>query len=196
MTGLFPGGAPLKANFRRYAARLLGRLALLWAGTWRVNGDSFPVQGPCINAFWHENIFIVTTLHRHLPIVAVVSRSSDGDMLAEILADYGYGLIRGSTSQGAFSVIREGLRSLRQGRMLAIALDGPRGPAHVPQPGAEALARKEGLPLVLTTVETGGIRLRTWDRFRIPLPFARVQLRYRCWSPDDGPLNTWLVDNP
>jgi lysophospholipid acyltransferase (LPLAT)-like uncharacterized protein len=196
LTGPFPGGAALRANFRRHAARLLGRLALLWAGTWRVNRDSFPVQGACITAFWHENIFVVTTLHRQLPIVAAVSRSEDGDLLAEILQDFGYGLIRGSTSRGALSVVREGLRALEAGKMVAIALDGPRGPAHVAQPGAEALARRTGLPLVMTTVHTGGIRLRSWDQFRIPLPFARVQLRYRCWSPVDGDLNTWLVDNP
>ncbi len=128
--------------------------------------------------------------------MAVVSRSDDGEFLAEILGDYGYGLVRGSSSNGALSVVREGLRALDRGKMVAIALDGPRGPPHVAHPGAEALARRRGIPLVLTTVRAQGIRLNTWDHFLLPLPFARIHLSYRCWSPDDGPLNEWLHDNP
>ena len=126
----------------------------------------------------------------------MVSRSGDGDLLAEILGDYGYALIRGSSSRGALSAVRAGLRALNHGKMVAIALDGPRGPAHVAQPGAEALARRHGVPLVLTTVRARGIRLNTWDHFLIPLPFSRVHLSYRCWSPADGDLNEWLHDNP
>ncbi|MFZ5481245.1 MAG: hypothetical protein ACOZNI_31085, partial [Myxococcota bacterium] len=52
------------------------------------------------------------------------------------------------------------------------------------RPGAEALARRSGVPVVCGVVLARGFRLRTWDRFLIPFPFARVRVRYAVADSD------------
>lgn len=77
--------------------------------------------------------------------------------------------------------------ALRRGRTVALALDGPRGPAGVEKPGAAALAGAERVVVVFGEANAPGLRFSSWDRTLLPWPFARVCLRYRLVSVPDGP---------
>jgi lysophospholipid acyltransferase (LPLAT)-like uncharacterized protein len=58
-----------------------------------------------------------------------------------------------------------------------MALDGPKGPALSAKPGAKWLAEKAGVPLVNVSVKYGkALRLKSWDKTFIPLPFSRIKL--------------------
>jgi len=55
-----------------------------------------------------------------------------------------------------------------------VTIDGPRGPAGEVAPGIAALSKLSGswiIPLAAAGSRT--LRLKTWDRTRIPLPLSR-----------------------
>jgi lysophospholipid acyltransferase (LPLAT)-like uncharacterized protein len=70
-------------------------------------------------------------------------------------------------------------RALRSGHEVVVVPDGPRGPREVLKPGVIALARLSGAPIVPVAVGASREwRLRSWDEFRIPRPFARCVVRF------------------
>jgi lysophospholipid acyltransferase (LPLAT)-like uncharacterized protein len=83
----------------------------------------------------------------------------------------------------------EATRWLRKGYSVAITPDGPRGPSHQIQDGIIYLAQVSGRPIVpISNFTRWKIRLRSWDRFQIPLPFARCELYDNdpIWVPRDA----------
>ena len=57
-------------------------------------------------------------------------------------------MVRGSTGRGGVAGLKEMIRHLRDGRDVAFATDGPRGPRHQVQLGAIESARLGRAPLV------------------------------------------------
>jgi lysophospholipid acyltransferase (LPLAT)-like uncharacterized protein len=160
----------------------------LWAATWRVRRrgpELVPGEPPCVCAFWHGELLPLIALHGDHGLVGMVSQSRDGELLARALCRLGFGLIRGSSSRGGLSALRASLRALEgEQRPVAIAVDGPRGPRHQVAPGALGLTLGRGRPLVYARALCWPrLQLRSWDRFELPLPFARVELRYGRWTP-------------
>ena len=176
---------PVTAVRRAFWWHLLGRIVRLWAGSWRVQRRTAPMldrlldEGPVVLGFWHEHLAILAPLHADRGFVGMVSRSRDGERLTQILSRLGFRTVRGSTSMGARGAARAGLRALRQGQSVAIALDGPRGPRHQVASGAPTLARWAECPLLLVGCHAWpAIRLHSWDRQCLPLPFARITVTY------------------
>ena len=178
----------------RRTATLAATLLRLLAATWRVQRDPWPGQGPAVVAFWHGDLIPMVALHRDRAstggsaLVGLASRSSDGDLIAHALTALGYEVIRGSSSRGGVAALRSALGALARGGSPALAVDGPRGPAGVVQPGAEALAVRQSVPVIWGRVEARGWRARSWDRTLVPWPFARVRIRYGVWRAGDPPL--------
>lgn len=181
---------------RDFTSALLGWMSALLvralAFTWRVEREPWPVEGPSVVAFWHAELVPMVALHRAprrtggAGLVGLASQSSDGEVVASALKSLGYGVIRGSSSRGGASALRAAIRALSMGQSPAFAVDGPRGPAGVAQPGAEALANRAGVPIVWGRVEARGWRARSWDRTLVPWPFAKVRVRYGVWRAGDG----------
>ena len=68
-------------------------------------------------------------------------------------------------------------RFMEKGRPAGFAVDGPRGPAGLVQPGAVWLAKLTGNPVVPFHMEASKAwNLKSWDRTQIPRPFATVSL--------------------
>jgi lysophospholipid acyltransferase (LPLAT)-like uncharacterized protein len=71
------------------------------------------------------------------------------------------------------------LRKAGEGYDLAFTPDGPRGPAGEVQPGVILAAAATGWPIQPVAVAaTRSKRLRSWDRFLIPLPLSCVHFVY------------------
>jgi len=163
---------------------LIAAAVRLLAATWRVARegraelDAALAAGPVVFAFRHGDQLAVLGTHRGLPVTALASRSRDGELAAQVIERLGFEAIRGSSSRGGLAALAAGRRVLRDGRSLALTVDGPRGPAGEPKPGAAALSRMGRAPLCWVRIEVSrGLRLKSWDRFLIPLPFARVTVR-------------------
>jgi lysophospholipid acyltransferase (LPLAT)-like uncharacterized protein len=71
-------------------------------------------------------------------------------------------------------------KRLNEGFSVGMAVDGPRGPAFDAKSGIVVLARRSGSPIVPITAAFGrSLELKkSWDRFRIPIPFAKATVAY------------------
>ena len=150
--------------------------------TWQVEGDQYfdeirrSGRQPIL-ALWHGRILPGLFYLRHRGIVVITSRNFDGEWIARILARYGYGTARGSTSKGGARALVQLRRDLSDGRAAAFTVDGPRGPARVAQAGAVWLAKATGNPVLPFHLEASRHwTLRSWDRTQIPKPFATVAI--------------------
>src|SRR5258707_3590842 len=122
--------------------------------------------------------------HRNRGIAVLVSEHGDGEIIARILRDFGFRLIRGSTSRGAARALIAVDRELREGFDVGITPDGPRGPRHSVAPGALLAAHRAGAKLMPLAAHASAFwQLGTWDRFIIPKPFARIAVAYGDATP-------------
>ena len=150
--------------------------------TWRIEGlhhlEAIHNSGrQPVMAFWHGRILSATYYFRRRGIVVITSENFDGEWIAGIIERFGYGTARGSTSHGARKAMLQLVREMREGKPAGFTLDGPRGPAHVAQPGAVWLAKATGNPVLPFHLEASRYwSLRSWDRTQIPKPFSRVAL--------------------
>ena len=135
--------------------------------------------GPFLFLVWHGRILLPIHRHRDERVIGMVSLSKDGDLTARILAGLGYDTVRGSSSRGGKQAFHTMLDGLAKGRPGAVIPDGPRGPARELKPGSLYLAQQAGVKLLpLGASARPALRLKSWDRFLIPRPFARAALVY------------------
>ncbi|MBE9604018.1 lysophospholipid acyltransferase family protein [Acetobacteraceae bacterium H6797] len=139
---------------------------------------------PMIVTFWHEGLALIAgsqwLLRRRFEVVrtigghVLVSRHRDGRLIGEIVRRFGYDIVHASSSDGGSTGLRVLARLLKKGESIAITPDGPRGPRRVAAPGVGQLAAMTGAPAVAIGAATSRMKiLPSWDRMRIPLPFAR-----------------------
>jgi lysophospholipid acyltransferase (LPLAT)-like uncharacterized protein len=99
--------------------------------------------------------------------------------MAEFARRFGLAIVRGSSSRGGLEALRELARALRAGEDVAMVPDGPRGPACRLQGGIVVLAATTGAPIVPVGVAAWPARrLASWDRFMVPVPFARCAVAF------------------
>lgn len=174
-------------SWRSRAMLLLGRGFLqMLARTWRirvVNGgyllDLRRAERPFIFALWHGHLLPLLWHHRRQGVIILISEHHDGELVARAAESLGYGLIRGSSTRGADRALISLVRELNAGHEVAITPDGPRGPAETFAPGALVAAqRSDSFILPVAASADRAWRLRSWDRFVIPKPFARVTIAY------------------
>jgi len=157
--------------------RLLSFLLRLLASTWRVSIHGTKPSTPCVVAFWHDEMLPVWHAFRGTGAAGLTSSSSDGDLLAQLLKDWNYSVIRGSSSQGGKEALNAMVESAAA-HVVLVTPDGPRGPRHECKPGAILAAQRARVPLVLCRVRMSRATVlqRSWDRFRIPHPFSRIMI--------------------
>ena len=124
---------------------------------------------------WHGELLPILWAYRGEGIRALISTHADGEIIARIVEGLGFRTVRGSSSRGGARALLEIVRELQSGGEVAVTTDGPRGPRRVMQPGAVMAAMRAGVPIVAfgATVDRAW-RFRSWDRFVLPKPFARV----------------------
>lgn len=133
----------------------------------------------CIFALWHARLLPLTLTHRGRHVAVLVSRHRDGELITRVVERMGYVTARGSSTRGGEEGLREMIEWAEKGHLLTITPDGPRGPAEIVKPGLVYLASRTGLPVIpVTAAAWPEWRLRSWDGFRIPRPFARVNVSY------------------
>ena len=133
--------------------------------------------GQIIFAGLHESMMLLPYHFRDRPGgLVMVSRSRDGDVIADTIERFGLCAVRGSSGRDGDEALRAMIDGLRARPVSAgIIVDGPRGPALVAKSGAVVLARETGLPIVPGTWWARPVlRVGSWDRTLVPLPFSRV----------------------
>jgi lysophospholipid acyltransferase (LPLAT)-like uncharacterized protein len=134
---------------------------------------------PVVYVLWHGRLLPCTWLHREQGVATIISRSADGEIIARIVEQWGYVTVRGSSSRGGGSALRQLVRHVRAGRCLGITPDGPRGPRQRMKPGALLAAQLTGAPLIPMAAGTQRAWwFEGWDRFLVPKPFANIRVAY------------------
>jgi len=132
-----------------------------------------------ILAFWHRHLLLMPWAYRGNGISVLVSRSTDGELVARAVGHLGIATARGSTSRAGAIGLHALLRQARGGMDIAFTPDGPRGPALEVQPGVLMAAKATGWPIVPVALGASrSWRLRSWDRMLVPKPAARLQVCY------------------
>src|SRR5436309_4405291 len=90
---------------------------------------------PYILSFWHGRLLLMRYAYPGERITVLISRHTDGEIIARTLSRFRIHSTRGSTTSGGMAGLREIVRRLRAGWDGAFTPDGPRGPRHVVQPG-------------------------------------------------------------
>jgi lysophospholipid acyltransferase (LPLAT)-like uncharacterized protein len=175
---------------QRLTASLIYFLIRSVAATTRWTWHLIPrpsVDSPAIFCTWHNRLAFSVLLYREFArhhnfspkLAAIVSASKDGGVVARILEHFGVQPVRGSSSRRGAQALLELTSWLERGYDVAITPDGPRGPCYEVQHGAISLAQVTGLPVIPAIYNLKWkIRLKSWDRFQIPLPFARITARF------------------
>jgi len=177
-------------RLQRLLARLVFLLIRAVALTLRrslvdCTGCHDPLPPRAIYAVWHNRLALCLEAYRTYArprsaargLAALVSASRDGGFLAAVLECYGVRPVRGSSSRRGPQALLELTTWAERGYDLAITPDGPRGPRYVVQDGVISLAQVTGLPIVPASYRLSRfLRLRSWDGFIVPLPFARWEV--------------------
>ncbi|HTA95249.1 MAG TPA: lysophospholipid acyltransferase family protein, partial [Verrucomicrobiae bacterium] len=179
--------------YQRFAAWLLWVLLNSVAATLRYrvrDPHGFMARkdfGQAIYCIWHNRLALSMTVYfgyvaKHAGtrgLAAMVSASRDGGFLTGILECFNVQPVRGSSSRRGPQALLELTTWAERGYDLAITPDGPRGPLYIVQDGVMSLAQLTGLPIVPVSYHVNWkIRVKSWDRFQIPLPFSRCEMIY------------------
>jgi len=189
-----PGGLLLR--LRQAEA---GRRVLSWAGAsyirlidkscrWTVEGAEHVEalrlrRASWLVSMWHDRL-LLSALWRpaHYNTYAMISENRDGALISEVVGRLGVLSIRGSTYDRQKGRDKGGARAFdgavealaRENSVVAVTPDGPRGPRMHAQLGIARLAVTAQCPVLPYAFSTRwGRRLRSWDKFLVPLPFDR-----------------------
>lgn len=178
--------------YHHLAAFLLFAGLRLLSWTWRfriTDRDAVEKasQGPVIFCIWHNRLAssmvvwerYVKPKSRAAGLVALISASHDGGMLARGLKYFNVESVRGSTSRRGAQALLELTSWTDRGYAVAITPDGPRGPRYEIHEGILSLAQVTGLRILPVCVHAPHkLQFRSWDRFQVPLPFAAAEVRF------------------
>jgi lysophospholipid acyltransferase (LPLAT)-like uncharacterized protein len=182
------------------AAFILAALIRLCISTWRVRWNAPPVgpetPRPVIYCVWHNRIPLALACYDFAKVqwpddgvAAMISASRDGGFLANIVERFDVQPIRGSSSRRGPQALLEATTWMERNYSVVMTPDGPRGPAYQIQDGIIQLAKLTGRAIIpFSSFASWKIRLKSWDRLQIPLPFARCDLCYGepIWVPRDA----------
>lgn len=142
--------------------------------------------------FWHGRIALAPAcrpIFGRKPRRVLISNSPDGEFIAMVVRRLGFPAIRGSSTtddrreRRSVQAFREAVTFIDDGGAMIVTPDGPRGPAEQMPPGPVMLARTRGTPVILLGIAARPVvKLKSWDRTQIPLPFGRGCAVF------DGPL--------
>jgi hypothetical protein len=145
--------------------------------------------GGVILCLWHHAIPLSARLWPagggRQPMRVLISLSNDGEFIAQTMRRLGFEAVRGSSKKKSDTAknkhgeqaFRQMVRVIQSGEGMALTPDGPRGPALEMQKGVATLARITGAPVLMAGIAAAPhVRLHSWDRTLVPLPFTRAAI--------------------
>jgi lysophospholipid acyltransferase (LPLAT)-like uncharacterized protein len=138
--------------------------------------------GTVLLCAWHQQFFAAIRHFKTYGTLSpslMISKSKDGEIIAGIAERSGWKAVRGSSSTDGRQALGVMIDNLKQFRLAAHILDGPRGPAGRVKAGAIQLAHAAQAMIVpIYAAADKAWYFKSWDKFMLPKPFAKVTLRF------------------
>jgi len=142
-----------------------------------------------IVVFWHNRLMMIPFVARFIKkqypsyrFMTLASKHGDGQFVGQVMERFGLISILGSTKSKknpnrgiSFSSLKKILDGLKSGYSLGVTPDGPRGPNQKINGEIINIARISGAKILpISCSSSRFIELKTWDKFKIPLPFSKL----------------------
>jgi len=138
--------------------------------------------GRVVLCTWHQQFFPAIRhfqAYRRFQPSLMISKSADGEIIADVAERSGWHTVRGSSSRDGGTALKEMIRLLKRFRLAAHIVDGPKGPAGIVKAGIIQLARTADAVIVpFYTSADRAWYFNSWDKFFLPKPFARVVISF------------------
>ena len=168
---------------------LLYRLIRIYCWTFRLTVENEKIWldylkggGVVLLCTWHQQFFSAIRYFQKYKIFKpsiMISQSGDGEVIAGVAKLTGWHPVRGSSSKNGRKALSNIIAELKETKLAAHILDGPRGPAGVVKAGAIRLAHAADAVIVPFHVTTKNAwYFNSWDKFFLPKPFSRVSLHF------------------
>jgi len=132
-----------------------------------------------IYACFHQDDLSCLPYFSDKNICILISQSKDGQILASAVEYMGYQTVRGSSHRGGVAGLLAGMKKVREGHKMTIAVDGPRGPIYKVKEGITAVSEKSTRPIVPVRgfPQKKIVFEKSWNKATLPLPFTKVVLK-------------------
>lgn len=133
-------------------------------------------KSPLILAHWHGDELALLHLVQRYRLATMTSTSKDGSIIDYVIHHLGGDTSRGSSTRGGVAALKGLIRLCRSGRIVSVAVDGPRGPIYQPKPGVFELSKLCSAPIIPIGVVVSSAFLfkNSWNKTYLPYPFSRV----------------------
>ena len=134
---------------------------------------------PVMVCVWHGRLVFPSWYLRlqTTNVYAIASHHTDAEIMARVISRWGYGLIRGSTTKRGSEVVQKMADVFKNGGIVAVTNDGPKGPPKIAKGGSTTIAIKYNVQVItITGSSTKYWQMKSWDRFMLPKPFGKIQL--------------------
>jgi lysophospholipid acyltransferase (LPLAT)-like uncharacterized protein len=131
---------------------------------------------------WHQQFFSAVRPFKNYKTFnpsIMISQSKDGEIVAKMALRNGWNPVRGSSSKGGMEALKKMIACLKENKLAAHVVDGPRGPSGVVKAGVILLAHAANAVIVTASVSAEKAwYFNSWDKFLLPKPFSKVTLRF------------------
>ena len=147
--------------------------------TSRIETDGAEPRGAAIYVNWHHHQAYLVPHHGSHARWMMVSPAPRLAPIAVFCRLVGLKLARGASGHRGRDALVALKAALESGGSVAIAVDGPAGPAFKAKRGCAELARDARAPIVPIAFDaTRALEIPRWDRMIVPLPFGRIRVRH------------------
>lgn len=134
-----------------------------------------------IGIAWHSALILLAKcklfFRPKLDMAGLVSASRDAAYLVAFFDMMGIRSVRGSHKRRGRAAIVDLVETLKSGCDVFITPDGPVGPANVAKRGFYVVSEASGVRVAFLRFRVRhGIRIPSWDRLVVPLPFSAVDV--------------------
>ncbi len=142
--------------------------------------DALQKHSSYIIGTWHNNAYFANWLLKGRSVRPMISRSRDGEIITQVMENFGFKAFRGSSSEGGSQALREMIREAKKPEPFAITVDGPLGPIYNVKLGIITLAKMTGLPIIPWDYQAVNqfVAEKSWDRHKLPKPLTVIFSAY------------------
>jgi len=132
-----------------------------------------------IFALWHGWQYGLLGVPHRKDLHLLISPSLDGEVIARVTEKLGFSTVRGSMKRDGSKALRELLKVLKAEKAIAYTVDGPKGPICKVKEGVIKIAQMSQKPIIpLVPSVNFKVQINSWDKYKVPLPFASVKNFY------------------